>query len=76
MNTRKYDTDTRKKMKRAQRTPAYRASQKTAAAERTALQATLTERNALIAKMRKALSTIKAAGYKHSDVDYASLGVE
>jgi len=41
MNTRKYDSKTRKKMKREQRGPEYRALQKCAAKERAELEAKL-----------------------------------
>ena len=55
MNTSQYATETRKSMKRDQRTPAYRELQRRTLEERTALETKLRERNDAIARLTKKL---------------------
>ena len=55
MNTSKYETETRKNMKRDQRTPAYRELQRRNAEERTKLETALRERNEAIDRLKKKL---------------------
>ena len=55
MNTSKYETDTRKHLKRDQRTPAYRDLQKRSAEARVQLETKLRERNETVARLVKKL---------------------
>ena len=55
MNTSKYDSKTRKSIKRDQRSPAYRDLQRRAAEERGLLEGVLRERNAIIELLKKKL---------------------
>lgn len=55
MQTSKYDADTRKQMKRDQRSLAYRELQRRSAEERVQLETKLRERNEVIARLTKRL---------------------
>jgi hypothetical protein len=55
VNTSKYDDDTRKQMKRDQRSLAYRELQRRSAEERVQLETKLRERNEVIARLTKRL---------------------
>jgi hypothetical protein len=55
VNSSKYDSETRKSIKRDQRTPAYRDLQRRAAEERTLLEGVLRARNATIELLKKKL---------------------
>lgn len=55
VNTSKYDEETRKNLKRDQRTPAYRELQRRSAEERAQLEGKLRERNEAIARLKKRL---------------------
>ena len=55
MNTSQYDSNTRKQLKRDQRSPAYLALQKRALEDRTQLETKLRERNAAIERLKKML---------------------
>lgn len=55
MNTSKYDSSTRQKMKLDQRSPAYRELQRRAAEERLRLETKLRARNAAIELLKKKL---------------------
>lgn len=55
MRTSQYDADTRKQIKRDQRTAAYRELQQRAAEERTQLETKLRERNSAIERLKKKL---------------------
>lgn len=55
MITSKYDSETRKSIKRDQRTPAYRDLQRRTAEERGQLETKLRERNATIELLKKKL---------------------
>lgn len=66
MNTAKYDPETRKHLKRFQRTPGYQAMKKEHLAAREQLEATIRERNAAIARLKKKLL---AAGVAADEVE-------
>lgn len=55
MNTSQYDSQTRKNVKRFQRSPAYQLMKKEHAAAREKLETTLRERNEAIARLTKKL---------------------
>lgn len=55
MFTSKYDSETRKNMKRDQRSPAYRELQRRSSEERTQLEIRLRERNEAIDRLKKKL---------------------
>jgi predicted nuclease with TOPRIM domain len=55
MNTSKYPADTRKQLKRDQRTPAYLDLRRRTAEERAQLETTLRDRNAAIDRLTKKL---------------------
>jgi ABC-type molybdate transport system substrate-binding protein len=55
MDTSKYETETRKQLRRDQRTLAYRELQKKSAEQRTQLETKLRERNEVIARLVKKL---------------------
>ena len=74
MNTSQYDKRTRKALKRAQRTTAYANLQADTKIARLALETVLHDRNNEIARLKKALGLVRAAGLKHPNVDYAALG--
>jgi predicted nuclease with TOPRIM domain len=61
MRTSQYNTDARRNMKLDQRSPAYRDLQRRSAEERTKLEATLRERNAVITRLKKKLVEIGCA---------------
>lgn len=66
MDTSKYDSETRKQLKRFQRSSAYELMKKKHAAEREQLEAKLRERNATIEKLKKKLVE---AGVSADEVD-------
>lgn len=55
MNTSKYDTDTRKQLKRFQRTAGYQAMKKEHLAAREVLEKQIRERNETIDRLKKKL---------------------
>jgi predicted nuclease with TOPRIM domain len=55
MDTSKYDSETRKQLRRDQHTPAYRDLQKRSAEARTQLETKLRERNEVIDRLKKKL---------------------
>ena len=55
MQTSQYDKDTRKSLKRDQRSPAYRDLQRRSSEERTKLETKLRERNEAIDRLKKKL---------------------
>ena len=55
MNTSQYEAETRKQMKRDQRSPAYRELQRRTSEERTKLETALRERNEVIERLKKKL---------------------
>ena len=55
MNTSQYDTETRKNLKRFQRSPAYQVMKKAHVAERERLETKLRERNETIDRLKKKL---------------------
>ena len=55
MNTSQYDTQTRKNLKRFQRTPGYQVMKSAHLAERERLEAKLRERNEAIDRLKKKL---------------------
>lgn len=55
MNTSKYDSDTRKNLKRFQRSPAYQVMKSEHVAAREALEKKLRERNEVIDRLKKKL---------------------
>lgn len=61
MHTSKYDAQTRRNMKLEQRSPEYRELQRRAAEVRTALEAKLRERNAVITRLKKKLVEVGCA---------------
>jgi predicted nuclease with TOPRIM domain len=66
VNTSQYDAETRKQMRRDQRTPAYRELQRRAAEDRARLEEKLRERNAAIARLTKKLVE---AGFPTEEVE-------
>jgi predicted nuclease with TOPRIM domain len=67
MRTSQYNTDTRRNIKLEQRSPEYRELQRRAAEVRTALEAKLRERNAVITRLKKKLVEIGCAA---ADVEH------
>lgn len=65
MNTAKYDPETRKHLKRFQRSPGYQAMRKEHLAERERLEMKLRERNEAIERLKKKLL---AAGFPADEV--------
>ena len=55
MNTSQYPAETRKNVKRDQRSPAYRDLQRRSSEERTKLETKLRERNEVIDRLKKKL---------------------
>lgn len=66
MNTAKYDADTRKHLKRFQRSPAYQVMKKEHLAAREQLEATIRKRNEAIERLKKKLL---AAGFATDEVE-------
>jgi hypothetical protein len=66
VNTAKYDPETRKNLKRFQRSPAYQVMKKAHSAERAQLEAKLRERNEAIERLKKKLL---AAGVAADEVE-------
>jgi predicted metal-dependent hydrolase len=65
VNTSKYDPDTRKQVKRFQRSPGYHVMKQEYAAERERLQSQLRDRNEAIERLKKKLLE---AGFAVEDV--------
>jgi predicted nuclease with TOPRIM domain len=66
VNTAKYDPETRKHLKRFQRTPGYQAMKKEHLAAREQLEATIRARNEAIERLKKKLL---AAGFAADEVE-------
>lgn len=65
MNTSKYDPETRKQLKRFQRSPGYQAMRKEHLAERERLETKIRERNEVIDRLK---TKLLAAGFPADEV--------